>query len=67
MFVCPSISELRFYGCCHSCFVDGDENDETVSNSGSCTNFAFFGGKGEDKSFSRDGEEEDKGGYFNFF
>ena len=20
MFVCPTISELRFYGCCHPCF-----------------------------------------------
>ena len=20
MFVCPSFSELRFYGCCHPCF-----------------------------------------------
>ena len=20
MFVCPNISELRFYGCCHPCF-----------------------------------------------
>ena len=21
MFVCPTVSELRFYGCCHPCFI----------------------------------------------
>ena len=22
MMVCPTVSELRFYGCCHPCFED---------------------------------------------
>ena len=21
MFVCPTVSELRFYGCCHPCYI----------------------------------------------
>ena len=22
IFVCPKVSELRFYGCCHTCFIN---------------------------------------------
>ena len=28
MFVCPTVSELRFYGCCHPCFISVARSDE---------------------------------------
>ena len=31
MYVCPSISELRFYGCCHPCFKQEEAIVESAS------------------------------------
>ena len=31
MLGCPSISDIRFYGCCHSCYISNETNSPDLS------------------------------------